>query len=250
MGLIAENLPGFMFRPGGRKRAIVAALVAAILSGCAAPGKMAGREPFHIDVVTVRMAPDLGTTTAFAERLQSAVLEASTLWGERGAAKRVVLSIKRYHIQRPGRVLVHGDGSLAEGWAVVIDRATGRTEAAVEVLGVVPHAIGARGVGWTVNRDVEESGMASALAKDLLLKLRGPAALEILERRVTEARRRLPDRADAPAVWKDPSPPRSDWDLGGEMGCLAALDRRLSGDRSVTALPPDCRVLGYRLPGG
>ncbi len=228
--------------------AAVAAIVS-VLSGCAvAPGEMAGKEPFRLDVVTVRMPPDLGATTAFPDRLRSAILEASALWDEDGADKRVALTISRYQIQRPGRILVHSDGSLAEGRAVVIDQATGRTEAAVQVIGAVPHAIGARGAGWTVNRDVEESGIASALARDLMMKLRGPAALEVSRRRPDAPRAPTPDRVDKPAAWTDREMPRAEWDHGSEMACLLILDRRLSGDPSITALPPHCLVLGYRMP--
>jgi len=233
-----------------------------LVLGCAVPGKMAGKEPFRVDRVTVSMTPLLGASPAFAERLENAVLEASALWNTTGAAKRVSLTVRRYHIQRPGRVLVHGDGSLTEASAVVIDMATGRLDATVLVRGVVPRAVGVKGGGWSVNRDVEESGIAASLAMDLMVKLRGSAALEVLQRRQATAGTPTPapDAVDGPSSWRSPAKTTAArggkgaraavWDRGGEMRCLEALDRALSGDASVTALPPHCRLLGYRLPGG
>lgn len=240
------------------------ALPLVLVLGCATPGKMAGKEPFHVDRVTVRMAPALNVSPAFSDRLRAAVLEASAFWNTTGSAKHVALTVRRYHIQRAGRVLVHGDGSLAEASAVVTDMATGRVDATVMVLGAVPHAIGATGDGWSVNRDVEESGVAAALAMDLMVKLRGPAAIKVLQRRMaTESATKVggpaPDAVDGPSSWserekslaaRNRQAPRAAWDLGGEMRCLEALDRLLSGDASVTALPPHCHLLGYRLPGG
>ena len=239
-------------------------MAASLLAGCAVPGKMAGKEPFRVDQVTVRIGPTLGASPAFPDRLRAAVLEASAFWNTTGSAKRVALTVRRYHIQRAGRVLVHGDGSLAEASAVVIDAATGRVDAIVGVRGAVPHAIGATGGGWSVNRDVEESGIAAALAMDLMVKLRGSAAIEVLQRRMAKldaakTGTTAPDTVDGPSSWRSPTTslaardgrwPRAAWDRGGEMRCLAALDRALSGDRSVTALPPHCPRLGYRLPGG
>lgn len=263
------------WRPGVVVVMLLLVLLPWLLAGCAVPGKMAGKEPFRVDRVTVRIEPTLGASQAFADRLRGAVLEASAFWNTTGSAKRVALMVRRYHIQRAGRVLVHGDGSLAEARAVVIDAATGRVDATVMVRGVVPHAIGATGNGRSVNRDVEESGIAAALAMDLMVKLRGPAAIEVLQRRAATARARVPDTVDGPSSWrprladiaarrtagviKTPtsfgtnhgveSRPAA-WDRGGEMRCLALLDRALSGDASVVALAPHCRVLGYRLPGG
>lgn len=241
------------------KTVFAAVLLTHLVSCAAAPGKMAGKEPFRVDRVTVSMTPLLGTSLAFADRLRAAILEASAFWNTTGAPKRVALTVRRYHIQRAGRVLVHGDGSLAEASAVVIDVKTGRVDATVLVRGIVPHAVGARGGDWSVNRDVEESGIAAALAMDLMVKLRGPAAIEVMQRRVAKAGETAPDTVDGPLSRKPSAktlaarsgrPPRATWDRGGEMRCLAALDRVLSGDRSITALPPHCRLLGYRLPGG
>ncbi|MDA1309287.1 MAG: hypothetical protein O2985_06745, partial [Proteobacteria bacterium] len=93
-------------------RTLAVAALALALAGCAAPGEMAGREPFHIVDVTVRLAPGLKPTSAFAEHLKTSVLETAALWGEKGRAKRVVLTVTGYWIYRPGRILVHGDGSL------------------------------------------------------------------------------------------------------------------------------------------
>ena len=234
--------------PAGRLLITIAAAVL-LLVGCAAPGEMAGREPFRISEVTVRLAPGLAATPAFPDRLRSAILEAAASWNETGAAKRVVLSVARYHIYRPGRVLVHGHGSLANGTALVIDRETGREEAVVEVAGMVRHRIGATGRAWSVNQAVEESGIADALAEALMLKLRGAKAIEIRAQGPPAERRRAHDPVDGPPAGANRSTARALWDHGGEMACLTALGAALSSAGTGAALPLYCRALGYRLPG-
>ena len=232
-----------------RLRCLAIAAAALLLAGCAAPGEMAGREPFRINEVTVRLAPGLASTPAFSARLKSAILESAALWNVTGSTKRVVLTVKRYHIYRPGRVLLHGDGSLADGTVLVIDQVTGREEAVVDVVGAVPHTVGATGREWSVNQQVEESGIAAALAEDLMLKLRGPAAIETREKRPLAQRPRSQDPVDGPPAGSNPAPVHSAWDHGGEMACLLALDKALSSARSGTSLPLYCRTMGYRLPG-
>jgi hypothetical protein len=237
------------FSPAFPRSVIVVVMALLTLVGCVAPGEMAGREPFHIRQVTVRLAPGLGATSAFPERLKSAILEAAALWHEAGKAKHAVLTVSRYQIYRPGRVLVHGAGSIAVGRALVLDQETGRTEAVVEVLGAIPHAVGATGRGGSVNRSVEEAGMAAALAENLMLKLRGPAAIKTRERRALTQPSRTWDPVDGKPPVKALPDGLVKWDHGGEMACLTALDVALSSAGRRATLPSYCRVMGYRLPG-
>lgn len=198
--------------------------------------------------MTVRLAPNLGATPVFRERLKYAVLESAAAWGEAGAPKRVVLTVTGYQIYRPGRVLVHDAGSIATGRALVLDQATGRSEAVVEVSGAVRHTIGATGRSWGVDRSVEEAGIAASLAQNLMAKLRGPAAIKARERKPSTRRAGSFDRIDSPIPRQVKTDTQAHWDHRGEMTCLAILDEVLANARAAAPMPPYCRVLGYRLP--
>lgn len=228
--------------------AITALPIVFLFVGCAVPGQMSGREPYKITDVTVRLTPGLGATPAFSSRLKSAMLETAALWSMKGRDKRVVLSISRYRIYRPGRVLMHDDGSLANGNALVVDKVTGQTDAVVEVIGEVRHTVGATGRSWAVNTKIEESGIATALAEDLMLKLRGAAASRTRESVPSAERLRPRDPVDGPVNARLPATPQAKWDHGGEMTCLAALNEALSSEWTGRRMPPHCRAMGYRLP--
>lgn len=230
-----------------------ALLLLLALTGCAETGLMAGREPYWISEVSVRVPPNIGASPGFADRLRATMLDAAWRWSNKGAKKRLRLTVSRYQLFRTGRVMVHESGSFADARALLVDDKTGREEALVEITGVVRHPVGVAGRWIGLNQPVEEAGIAAAMADDLMRQLHGRDYEKAMASRPVSERRPAYDPIDGPPVKHQGAASddtgRAAWDHASEMACLDALERALVEPAANDRLPAHCRVLGYRLPG-
>jgi hypothetical protein len=96
---------------------------------------------------------------------------------------------------------------------------------------------------------LKDEAMAAALADNLMLKLRGPAAIRIQEQKRLSERPRSWDPVDGRPAAKAPPGAPVKWDHRGEMACLSALDKALSSTGPSSTMPAYCRAMGYRSPG-